>query len=83
MASTSLPIYQLNATAYNLSVIYKDTSGLTDKVLFIVKYRNGTVLLNQDLGNPGTGTVVGNYTVNNIGIGTEILWSYNARRAGT
>lgn len=83
MASTSLPVYQLNATAYNLSVIYKDTSGLTDKVLFIVKYRNGTVLLNQDLGNPGTGTVVGNYTVNNIGIGTEILWSYNARRVGT
>jgi PKD repeat protein len=83
MANTSLPVYQLNSTAYNLSVIYRDTSGLTDKVLFIVKYRNGTVLYNVDLGNPGTGIVSANYTINNIGIGTEILWSYNARRAGT
>jgi hypothetical protein len=83
MSNTSLPVYQLNSTAYNLSVIYRDTSGLTTDVLFIVKFRNGTILHNEDLGNPGTGTVVGNYTIINPGIGTEVLWSYNALRSGT
>jgi PKD repeat protein len=80
MAKTSLPVYQLNATAYNLSVIYQDTSGLTTDVLFYVRYRNGTVLYYQDLGNPGTGIVSANYTVSNLPMGMELLWSYNARR---
>jgi hypothetical protein len=81
MANTSLPIYQINATAYNVSVIYHDGSGLTSDVLFYVRYRNGTVLYYEDLGNPGRETVVANYTVNNLPMGTELMWSYNARRA--
>lgn len=81
MQNTSLPIYQINATAYNVSVIYHDGSGLTTDVLFYVKYRNGTVLHYEDLGNPGTGTVVSNYTVSNLPMGTELMWSYNARRS--
>jgi len=83
MANTSLPVYQLNATAYNLSVIYQDTSGLTTNVVFQVKWRNGTYLWNQNLGNPGTGVVVGNYTIINPGIGKEVIWLYNATRSGT
>jgi hypothetical protein len=83
MANTSLPVYQLNATAYNLSVIYHDTSGMTTNVVFQVKWRNGTYLWNQDLGNPGTGVVVGNYTILNPGIGKEVIWLFNATRSGT
>jgi len=83
MANTSLPVYQLNATAYNLSVIYHDTSGLTTNVQFQVKWRNGTFLYNQSLGHPGTGVVVGNYTILNPGIGKEVIWLFNATRSGT
>ena len=79
-ANTSLPVYQLNASAYNLSVIYQDTSGQTTNVRFQVKARNGTVFLDQDLGNPGTGIVSSNYTILNQGIGQEVIWMYNATR---
>jgi PKD repeat protein len=82
MANTSLPVYQLNATAYNLSVIYHDSSGLTTNVLFLVKWRNGTSIYTHDLGNPGTGVVADNYTIVNPGIGKEVIWMYNATRSG-
>jgi hypothetical protein len=83
MSQTSLPIFVINSTAYNLSLVYLDTSGLTTNVVFQVKWRNGTFLLNQNLGNPGVGMVVGNYTIINPGIGKEVIWLYNATRSGT
>jgi PKD repeat protein len=83
MANTSLPVYQLNATAYNLSVIYHDSSGLTTDVVFTVKWRNGTSIYTHDLGNPGTGVLADNYTIINPGIGKEVIWMYNATRSGT
>jgi len=80
-AATSLPVYQLNSTFYNLSVIYQDTTGMTSNVRFIVKSRNGTVFYNKNLGNPGVGLVTDNYTIRNQGIGEEVIWMYNATRS--
>lgn len=82
MGNTSLPVYQLNATAYNLSMIYHDTTGMTTNVVFMVKFRNGTTLYSQNLGNPGTTLVAANYTVINPGIGQELIWMFNATKAG-
>lgn len=82
MGNTSLPVYQLNATAYNLSMIYRDTTGMTTNVVFMVKFRNGTTLYSQNLGNPGTTLVAANYTVINPGIGQELIWMFNATKAG-
>lgn len=82
MQNTSLPVYVLNATAYNLSAIYHDTTGRTSNVMFYVKWRNGTIIHQYDMGNPGTSAVSYNYTIINPGIGTEVIWMYNATRSG-
>jgi len=82
MQNTSLPVYQLNSTAYNLSAIYHDTTGRTSDVWFYVKWRNGTIIHSYDMGNPGTSAISYNYTIINPGIGTEVIWMYNATRSG-
>ena len=82
MQNTSLPVYVLNSTAYNLSAVYHDTSGRTSNVMFYVKWRNGTIIHQYDMGDPGTSAVSYNYTIINPGIGTEVIWMYNATRSG-
>ena len=83
MSKTSLPVYQLNASCYNLSLVYEDLSGLTTGLWFKVWARNGTYFLNTDEGNPGTSMVVDNFTICYQPMGTEILWGYGAERLGT
>jgi hypothetical protein len=83
MGNTSLPIYQLSATTYNLSVIYQDMSGLTTNLKFNCSFRNGTFIYGKNLGNPGTGVVSDNCTVTDSTMGDEIIWWYNATRSGT
>ena len=69
--------YKLNATAYNLSMNYQDTSGYTTDLVFWVKdYTHGDVLVySHDLGNPGTSMITDNYTVI-VPLGQEYLWGY-------
>ena len=69
--------YKLNATAYNLSMGYQDTSGYTTDLVFWVKdYTHGDVLVySHDLGNPGTSMITDNYTVI-VPLGQEYLWGY-------
>lgn len=80
MQGTWLPWYKVNTTAYRLQVNYTDTSGATTDVRFIVKFRNGTELYNHTQAYTG-GTLVDNYTVNNLPMGTELIWKYNATKA--
>ncbi|MDD3019779.1 MAG: PKD domain-containing protein, partial [Alphaproteobacteria bacterium] len=69
--------YKLNATAYNLSMKYQDTSGYTTGLVFWVKdYTHGNVLVySHDLGNPGTSLITDNYTVI-VPLGQEYIWGY-------
>jgi hypothetical protein len=83
MSKTSLPVYQLNASCYNLSLIYEDLSGLTTGLWFKVWARNGTYFLEKDEGNPGTSMIADNFTICYQPMGTEILWGYGAQRLGT
>jgi len=80
--ASSLPFYQLNATGgYNLSMIYQDTAGYTTNLRFqVIDYTAGSVLVyDHDLGNPGTGIVIDNYTVV-VPMGQEYIWRYNATK---
>jgi hypothetical protein len=87
MNGTALPVYMLNASCYNLSMKYTDTSGLTTALRFQVKYRqNGSMLLDRNEGAPGLGMVVDNFTVckwQGFSAGDEVIWAFNATRSGT
>lgn len=77
---TWLPWYKVNATAYRLQVNYTDTSGATTNVRFIVMYRNGTLLYNNSQAYTTGTELIDNFTVNNLPMGTELIWKYNATR---
>jgi PKD repeat protein len=81
VVDSSLPFYKLNATHYNLSMIYHDTSGYTTNVVFNVRDWTGgnVVVYTKDLGNPGTSIVTDNYTVA-VPLGQEYIWEYNATK---
>ena len=80
--TSRLTYYRLNSTGgYNLSMIYQDTDGYTTNLRFqVFDYSAGnTLLYDHDLGNPGTGVVVDNYTVY-APRGKEYRWFYNATK---
>jgi hypothetical protein len=79
-ANTSLPWYLINnSPAYQLGMIYQDTSGCTSNVKFNVTARNnGTTIYYRDLGNPGMDIVLANYTVVKPTLGDELIWKFNA-----
>jgi uncharacterized GH25 family protein len=81
VASSSLPYYKLNTSYYNLSMIYYDASGYTTNLKFkVIDYTGGgTTVLDRNWGNPGTATVVDNYTVY-VPMGQEYIWKYNATK---
>jgi hypothetical protein len=83
-SGTKLPVYQLNASCYNLSVVYSDTSGLTTNVVMeVIAVPNRTRVYTYNFGNPNVATVVHNYTVCHQAIGSELRWQYSATRSGT
>lgn len=81
LLTSALPFYKINSTAYNLSMIYQDTSGYTTDLVFNVRdYTNGnTLVYTYDYGNPGTSQIIANYTVI-IPKGQEYTWQYNATK---
>jgi PKD repeat protein len=80
MNNTRLYFEQPDAGNVTLALRYQDTSGKTSNVRFIVKAAaNMTVIVDENLGNPGTGIVFGNRTYPNI-LGDSYFWYYNATK---
>jgi PKD repeat protein len=79
--NTALYTYQPDPSNVTDSLRYQDISGYTTDVLFIVKAAgNMTIMYQQDLGNPGTGVVLANWThLNQRGQG--YYFYYNASRS--
>jgi len=80
MNNTRLYFEQPDAGNVTLALRYQDTSGKTTNVRFIVKAAgNMTVIVDENLGNPGTGIVLANRTYPNI-LGDSYFWYYNATK---
>jgi hypothetical protein len=81
VVSSRNAFYRLNTSYYNLSTIFQDSSGNTINLKFqVYDYTHGNVLIyNHDLGAPGVGIVVDNYTVY-LPLGQEFRWGYNATK---
>jgi len=80
MNNTRLYFEQPDAGNATLALRYQDTSGKTTNVRFIVKAAgNMTVIVDENLGNPGTGIVLANRTYPNI-LGDSYFWYYNATK---
>ncbi len=78
--NASLPWWVINSTAYKFGLSYQDTQGCTSNVLFNVTYRNGTVIYSHNNAGFNTNLLLDNYTMISPGLGTEILWRYNATK---
>jgi hypothetical protein len=80
LLNTSLTYTEPNSSWGTMGLTYKDMSGRTTNVKFYVfDPKNGTVYYSSDLGNPGTSTVLANYTARNIK-GNAFRWNYTATR---
>lgn len=80
MNGTRLFVTQADPGNVTLNLNYQDISGATTDVHFtVVAASNMTTIVDQDLGNPGTGVVVANWTHRNIR-GNGYYWYYNATR---
>ena len=80
LLNTSLTFDEPNSSFGTMRLSYKDISGRTTNVKFYVfNPKNGTVYYSQDLGNPGTGIVLANYTARNQK-GEPYTWNYTATR---
>ena len=73
-------ISQPNASYVTLNMQYRDLTGSTTSVEFIVKTANNlTVIYNQTFPSPGTATILMNHTHKNIR-GQGYFWYFNATR---
>ena len=80
MNGTRLFLTQADPGNVTLNLNYQDISGATTDVHFtVVAALNMTTILDQDLGNPGTGVVIANWTHGNVR-GNGYYWYYNATR---